>query len=1454
MDFYKIVERSTVRGKGDKKEITNIDIYPDFIVEKSKDLMIRGRSFRAVWDEEKGLWSTDEYDVRRMVDKELYEYADKLRNSVKLGDIPVTVLTLRSNKSKMWSEFKRYVQNLPDNYHELDENLTFLNTDVKKEDYVSKRLSYALEEGDYSAWDTLVGKLYEPSEREKIEWSIGSVISGDSKKIQKFCVFYGDPGAGKGTIIKVIERLFDGYYTTFDAKSLGSSSNQFATEAFRNNPLVAIQHDGDLSRIEDNTRINSIVSHEMMTIKEKFKPEYMGKANCFLFMGTNRPVKITDGKSGVIRRLIDIHPSGQKFSAREYDKLMSQIEFQLGAIAWHCLEVYKKLGKNYYRNYIPKDMIMKTDVFYNFVEANLETFEEQTDGMSLKQAYAMYKEYCDDALVEFKLPRHKFREEMKTYFDHFDEVGRVEGRQVRSWYSGFKSEKFHEAELKPDEKKDDIYTTPNMMPYTTSILDEILKDCPAQYATEDKEERPLVGWVKCKTTLKDLDTTKVHYILLRDKDGKRLHLVMIDFDLKNDKGEKDAGLNLEAASKWPKTYMEFSKGGQGIHLIYWYNGDILKLKSLFAPGIEVKNFNGNSPMRRRLSFCNNEEIATLEEGALPFKEEKMVDIHELKDQKHLINKIMKSLRKGDNVGGTKCEIEFIKKTLDDAYASGMSYDLSELQHDVLLFAMQSTNNKDYCVGLVNQMKFMSKDYENKHIEELKEVTSGGHFKDDDPIVFYDVEIYRPTEPGELDSDGKENPGLFLICWKIAGEGQEVHAMVNPKPYEVEELFKLKLVGFNNRDYDNHMIYARSLGYSNARLYDLSHRIINEKARDAKFPQAFDLSYTDVLDFCTNKQGLKKWEIELGISHMEMGIPWDRPAPKSMWPNIIEYCSNDVIATEAVFNHNKGDFLGREILAKIAHGKVNDTTNSLTTKFIFNGNKHPNLVYTYLERGERTDGKHNPNIIEAFPGYECVCEWDEKKKQKVYINKFRGIDVGRGGYSYSEPGIYSNVALIDVVSLHPHSMIAMNYFGDYTQRFKDILETRIAIKHRDFDKARKMFNGELAEFLEDESKADALAQALKIAINSCYGLTSANFPNAMRDERNVNNIVALRGALFMKTLLDDLQSKGITVCHLKVDSMKIPNATPEIIEYCQQFAKKYGYQFDHEASYERICLIDKANYIAAYMPEDECMKRYGYVPSDNKKQFKKHDHPWTATGDAFQDPYIFKSLFSGEPIEFRDRCMTKTVQDAAIYLDLNEGMNDVTDAEKEMERRVYNLTQADPSDPKRRPKKLSKDFEGFTDKSLQEYIDEGHCYQFVGKTGSFFPVENGVGGGWLVSLRNGKYSSVNGAKGYRWLESEKVELMNLQDAYNRDYFDTMSDKAIKQIQEFGSFDRFVDLSHPYIPEDNISPAADDDPPWTLVPCGDGKFNDCLECPHYKGDDICSRGYSLTDYVVEGSGAI
>ena len=902
VDFLTISTRSKKKGV--------VEIYPKFIIGKSNDLMIRGGDFYAVWLEEKGLWSTDEQDALQLIDRELDIFAEK---NGKYQDADVRVLHMWDSESGMIDCWHKYCQKqMRDSFHMLDEKLIFANDKVLKRDYASKRLPYPLEEGETQAWDRLVSTLYSEEERHKIEWAIGSIVSGDSKKLQKFMVLYGAAGTGKSTILNVIQKLFDGYTAVFDAKALGSSNSSFALESFRNNPLVAIQHDGDLSRIEDNTRLNSLVSHETMIVNEKFKSTYSNRFKCFLFMGTNKPVKITDAKSGLIRRLIDVSPTGQKLGAKEYHALIKQIDFELGAIAYRCLQVYLA-DPSYYDSYVPLNMLGASNDFYNFVEDSWYIFKK-ADETSLKSAWAMYKTYCEEAKVSYPYTQRAFKEELKNYFREYKERYLTEeGSRIRSYYKGFLSEKFSEQE--EEEKPEPRHISWLDLEETDSIFDRECAKCPAQYGNES--EAPTFKWDNVKTILEDLDTHRLHYVRVPEN-----HIV-IDLDIRGRDGQKSLERNLEEAAKWPPTYAELSKGGNGLHLHYIYTGDPKKLSRVYDDQIEVKIFTGKSSLRRRLSKCNRLPIASISSG-LPLKEgSKTVNFEGLKSEKALRTVIKRNLNK-EYFPNTKPSVDFIFKALNDAYNSDLHYDVSDLLTPVMAFAAGSSNQSEYCLKLVSKMPFKSRDIS----EAVSDV--------DAPLVFYDVEVF---------------PNLFLVNWKFAGEGKNVVRMINPKPAEIEELMKHRLVGFNCRRYDNHILYARLMGYTNAQLYKLSQKIVEGKSKDVFFGEAYNVSYTDVYDFSSKKQSLKKFEIELGIHHQELGLPWDEPVPEELWQKVAEYCDNDVIATEAVFNARQSDFLARQILADVAGMTVNDTTNSLTTRIIFGKNRNPQDQFNYRDLGK-----------------------------------------------------------------------------------------------------------------------------------------------------------------------------------------------------------------------------------------------------------------------------------------------------------------------------------------------------------------------------------------------------------------------------------------------------------------------------------------------------------------------
>lgn len=1290
VDFLYIATRPGKRGW--------TEIYPKFIVMKSNDLMIRGGDFYAIWLADKGLWSTDEQDVFKLIDAELDNYKEQHKDAF---DGPVRVLHMWDSENGMIDRWRKYCQShMRDSYRMLDENLTFANTKTKKSDYASIVLPYALEPGSMTAYDQLMSVLYSPEERHKLEWAVGSVVNGDSKKLQKFIVLYGAPGTGKGTFLKIVASLFDGYCATFEAKTLGSSNNAFALEAFRTNPLVAISEDSDLSRIEDNTRLNSLVSHELMTVNEKFKSTYTAKFKSLLFIGTNKPVKITDAKSGLIRRLIDVNPTGDTIADQsEYLKLMAQIKFELGAIASHCRDVYEE-DPHRYDDYVPISMLGATNDFYNFIVDSYFVFKKE-DGTTLKAAWEMYKTYCEEARVPYPYPQRIFKEELKNYFEEYSDRRLMDdGSRVRSYYSKFCLDKF-EDKKKRKPKKDLSWLK---FDSTTSILDDLLADYPAQYASS--EGTPIKAWDKVKTTLSDIDTTRLHYVRVPEK-----HIV-IDFDIPDADGNKWLEKNMEEAEKWPPTYAELSKSGQGIHLHYIYAGDVSKLERLYADHVEIKVFTGKASLRRMRTKCNNLPIATLSSG-LPLKGDDEVAINPevIKDEEHLRRKIAKALRKEVGARATKPSIDYINKVLDDAYKSGMTYDVSQMAPDISTFASMSTHNAQYCMKVVANMKFMSADKERELYEYDAEA----------PLIFYDVEVF---------------PNLFLVNWKIEGEGKKVVRMINPTPTEIATLIapNHRLVGFNCRRYDNHLLYAAQLGFTNQELFELSSKIVSG-SKNAFFREAYDISYTDVYDFSSKKQSLKKFEIELNIHHDELGLPWNKPVPEEMWERVAEYCDYDVLATEAVFHARKADWIARQILADIAGMTVNDTTNSLTARIIFGSDRNPQSQFNYRDMGDVTQvavvhdacTKFDKNRRPIFDGYK----YDAGK------STYWGEEVGEGGYVYSEPGMYGNVALLDIASMHPSSIVAEDLFGPkYTQRFRDILNARIAIKHKDYDTARKLFDGKLAKYIEDESTAKDLAQALKIAINSVYGLTSAKFDNQFRDVRNKDNIVAKRGALFMINLKHEVQKRGFIVAHIKTDSIKIPDATPEIIDFVTKYGAMYGYTFEHEATYDRMCIVNEAVYIAKYKDGD-------------------HAGEWTATGTQFQVPYVFKSLFSKEPIIFSDLRETKQVQ-TALYLDMNETL---------------------PNDQ--------------------------HDYKYVGKVGSFCPMLPGCGGGILlrevVDKKTGErtgFAAAGGTKGYRWLESELVMKSGSIDNIDKSYYEALADEAIKDISQYGDFTWFVS-DDPYV---------------------------------------------------------
>lgn len=1339
MDCYTLKDKQIKKGKN--------SVYPVFLHKPSHDLMIRDGKFYAVWNKKTGLWSTSRSDVVELIDEEVADAVAKM--NAESTDIHYVQAKMLTNDCGTYDSFIKWTKEEDDNFEKLNQKVIFANTKTKKTDYCTFKLPYDICEGPMEAYEEMLSSLYEPEERQKIEWAVGAVISGDAKDIQKAIALYGAPGTGKSTVLDIITKMFKGdktntYVTTISTKALGDSNNQFGTGPLKKYKLILIDNDANLSKANENTILNQLIANDAMEANQKYGKIADVDRTGMLFLATNKYINMSDAKSGLRRRMIIVKPRGETIEYNRYIKLKRQINNELGAIAYHCLKVYESMGPDAYNDYVPLDMFELSNPIYNWLYDtwDFELSKDYPNGLSLEEAWMRFRKYCDDSGFNCG-KKTEFKADMYEYFEVKQNVN-VNGRRHRYFFSNIKPGMFDKTKkYKPNEVDKNSWLD---LKVQHSLLDDYLADSHAQYSNENGV--PGCSWIDNVIRLKDIDTTKEHYVFPNDH-----KMIVIDFDTEGATPEDTLIVNKALAKEWPETYCEASRSRTKLHLHYIYDGDVNEIKSGYIKDlekdgykVEIKVFPKDklSSLRRKLSLCNDIPIAHLDVGYLELKEkkDKVFDIDHLMNEKELRAFIHACLNKKHH-GATKPEVDYIKAKTDELYEVGIPYDIRDMFPAIRTFAEESTNKKDICLKTIAKIHFCSKD-----CEEMDFVAADSPEYEEAPIAFFDVEVF---------------PNLFILNWKLLGKEHPVNRMINPDPMDVYKMFcmnKYRWIGFNNRRYDNHIVKAWANGdRTNYDLYKLSQRIIVHKDQNAFLMDAWNISYTDIYDYSKDKMSLKKWEIKLGIHHQELGLPWDKPVPEELWEKVAEYCDNDVIATEAVWNATQGDFLARQALAdlaKIAGSKkatVNTSTNKLSEEFIFEGNKNPQSQFNYRFMGAPEEG-HTYTVED-----DGITAWQDDGKPIFLGYKFKNgkssyldvDEIGEGGYVFAEVGnnknpkhadqaggMYENVVTFDVASMHPSSVIAENLFGDYyTKRFKEILELRLAIKHKEFNKAKKMFGGKLAKYFENEELADALAGALKIVINAVYGLTSASFENAFKDNRNVDNIVAKRGSLFMINLRNLVQKMGYTVAHCKTDSIKVVNPDKKIFDFIINYGKKFGYNFEIEHKFEKICLVNNAVYIAKLTEDDP-----DWIKACKKAKDKGLPEPtrWTATGTQFQVPYVFKPLFSHEELIFEDYGITNSVQAGDIYMDYG------TESDEDL--------------------------------------------RFVGKVGLFCPVKEGTGGAQLFRINGDVKAAVTGTKGYLWKEAETIKEAGIEDTIDYAYYDKFVKDAITSISEYGDFEWFA----------------------------------------------------------------
>ena len=586
MDFLDV----SVKKFTSNNRTVDYEVSPDFIFGDAKDLVVKGSKFYAYWNG--SFWDTKQKNLFYDIDSLLWRKARELEDG--RPGLRIDVKEIRKASAGKFRLFADFCKACETSDISFNQKVLFADHKMQRRDYATTQLTYSPQEGEAVAFKELIGTLYLPKELDKILWFMGALFTNNMYKIEKFMYLYGSKGSGKGTVLKIFRMLFQEYCGTIDLKLL-TSADQFATGQIQEVPLL-IDEDTDISHIYNDTPLLKLTSHETISVNKKFKEPYDVRFIGLLITASNQRYKVRNVDSGITRRAIVVNPSGRKVSHTKYNQLMTQIKYELPYIANMAIQRFEELGFDYYDDYFDVDMAEQTDHIFDFMRTNAIHMQH---GITLKQISELYREYLED--MGWKTDGYKatIKREALRYFDTMLKDSHIDGMRVNNYFKGFRwNVAFPEGVVGTTEANDTVIPDDWLdFNYHNEVFNKLAAEYPAQLAL--RNGNPSDKWDNVVTTLSDIKTSKLHWVKVP------LNHIIIDFDLKDESGNKNLELNVEAASKFPPTYAELSKSGQGIHLHYIYDGNVNELNNLVDKHIEIKVYKGNASLRRIDKASNN---------------------------------------------------------------------------------------------------------------------------------------------------------------------------------------------------------------------------------------------------------------------------------------------------------------------------------------------------------------------------------------------------------------------------------------------------------------------------------------------------------------------------------------------------------------------------------------------------------------------------------------------------------------------------------------------------------------------------------------------------------------------------------------------------------------------------------------------------------------------------------
>lgn len=364
-----------------------------------------------------------------------------------------------------------------------------------------------------------------------------------------------------------------------------------------------------------------------------------------------------------------------------------------------------------------------------------------------------------------------------------------------------------------------------------------------------------------------------------------------------------------------------------------------------------------------------------------------------------------------------------------------------------------------------------------------------------------------------------------------------------------------LIGYNCYWYDDHILDAMLNKWSAEQIKDLNDRIIGGQKQKPKtrFKSLDCFQQIDV-----SMPGLKKIEGNLGKRILESSVPFDidRPLTKEEWLEAVDYCSYDVDNTIEIWKLREASYFQpkQSLVDMVGKGEKWNTT-TLSANAILGNKTLPKWSDIRLNGKDFSD----LSLLDLVPE-EVVALWKSgNDKGKVVIDMFGcKIEFAFGGLHgvNKKKKKVKKMKLLDVKSMYPHIILILNVLGEFTEKYKGILEQRIAVKH-------------INQILSD---------ALKLILNSVYGNLKNQYSSLYNPKGALS--VCIYGQISLFTLCKMLYEDGHEIININTDGVGFVPAHDGYKKVWEEWEKMFSLELE-EDEFSYFHQKDVNNYFGVY---------------------------------------------------------------------------------------------------------------------------------------------------------------------------------------------------------------------------------------------------------------------------------